>query len=87
MQTFLQFLEEDTRRDFLKKLGMGVSGIASGINPLKGMSSDDDEHDDDDYDPSEDYYEDYFDVFDWINSNVLDHTVIEQSGILKYQKN
>ena len=81
MQTFLQFLEEDTRRDFLKKLGMGVSGIASGINPLKGMSSDDEE-----YDPSEDYYEDYFDVFDWINSNVLDHTVDRAIGDTKISK-
>jgi len=78
MQTFLQFLEEDTRRDFLKKLGIGVSGMASGINPLKVIPSDDD-HDDDEYDDEDDWGdEEGFDVYGWINDNVLDTQLIKQ---------
>ena len=74
MKTFLQFFE-DTRRDFLKKLGMGISGIGSGINPLKAFSKDDEPDDDDDNEPwgghdGDDYGR--FDFSEWFGDNVLD---------------
>ena len=85
MQTFsdlVQLIEADSRRDFLKKLGMGVSGMASGINPLKGITSKDADDDyDDDYEGDDwtDNVEGH-DIEDWINDNVLDYTIDQAIG-------
>ena len=76
MKTFLQFFE-DTRRDFLKKLGMGISGIGSGINPLKGFSKDDD------YEDEENSFIDDFERFDfdeWFEFNVRDIIIDNSIG-------
>lgn len=75
MKTFLQFFE-DTRRDFLKKLGMGISGIGSGINPLKGFTKDDD------YDDEDDILDDYerFDFSEWFEFNVRDILIDDAIG-------
>lgn len=81
MQTFLQFFE-DTRRDFLKKLGMGISGIGSGINPLKGFSKDDNDEDDDN-EPWEGHNGDDYERFDfgeWFGDNVLDIIIDNSIG-------
>jgi len=81
MQTFLQFFE-DTRRDFLKKLGMGITGIGSGINPLKGFSKDNDL--DDYYDPIDDM--ERFDFDEWFDFNVRDVLIDDAIGDNKISK-
>lgn len=76
-------IEAMSRRGFLGTLGKAAA--VAGINPKLPVPNL--KNDDDDYDDEDDWGdEEGFDVYDWINSNVLDHTVDEAIGNTKISK-
>ena len=81
-------IEAMSRRGFLGTLGKAAA--VAGINPklpIPNLRDDDDDYDDDEYDDEGDWGdEEGFDVYDWINSNVLDHTVDKAIGNTKISK-